>query len=72
MGRVRIGTKEDKERAKHNTQTRKEYWDKLKQLADEENVKEFFKVYSEYLEFDGIISYQRKALYKMVKLVGNL
>ena len=50
----------------------KEYWTKLKQLADENNVLGFYKLYSEYLEWNSIISPSRKAIYRMAKAIVEL
>lgn len=50
----------------------KEYWTKLKQLADENNVLAFYKLYAEYLEWNNIISPSRKAIYRMAKVIVEL
>lgn len=51
----------DKERA--------EYWRKLRELASDDKVCEFFQLYTEYLEKENCISNNRIALYKMAKHV---
>ena len=50
----------------------KEYWTKLKQFANEDNVIEFYKLYTEYLEWSKVLSSSRKAIYKMAKRVIEL
>ena len=49
-----------------------EYWIKLKNLAKENNVVEFYKLYSEYLEWNNILSPDRQAIYQMAKKVVEL
>ena len=43
----------------------KEFWDALKLLADENKTKEFYQLYVKYLDWAGVISLSRKAIYKM-------
>lgn len=50
----------------------REYWTKLKQLASEDNVVEFYKLYAKYLEWNNIISPDRQAIYKMATSVVQL
>lgn len=56
----------------HNTKKEHEYWTKLKQLANEDNVIEFYKLYTQYLEWSNMLSPSRKAIYKMAKRVVEL
>lgn len=50
----------------------KEYWTKLKQLANEDNIVEFYKLYAKYLEWNNVLSPDRKAIYKMANRVVQL
>lgn len=50
----------------------REYWTKLKQYAQEDNVVEFYKLYTQYLEWNNIYSPDRKAIYQMGKRVVEL
>lgn len=50
----------------------REYWTKLKQLANEDNVLEFYRLYAQYLEWNNVLSPDRKAIYKMAKKVVEL
>lgn len=69
MGKVRwLGMKAVEEWRQKGVQ-RYEMWKKLNQLTEEENIGEFYKLYAEYLEFDGIISVERESLHKMARLV---
>jgi hypothetical protein len=52
-------------------QKEKQYWTKLRQLSDNDNVKEFYQLYMEYLEWNNILSGDRKAIYKMAKKVAE-
>ena len=52
-------------------QKEKQYWTKLRQLSDNDNVKEFYQLYVEYLEWNNILSDNRKAIYKMAKKVAE-
>lgn len=56
----------------NNTKKENEYWTKLKQLASEDNIIEFYKLYSQYLEWSKVLSPSRKAIYKMAKRVVEL
>lgn len=56
----------------HRIQQEKSYWTKLRQLASEDKVVEFYSLYCEYLEWNNIISSDRKAIYKMAKKVIEL
>lgn len=47
----------------------RESWEKLAQLAKENNISEFYTVYAEYLEKSGIESSYRAILHKMAKSV---
>lgn len=50
----------------------REYWAKLRQLATEDNVVEFYKLYAQYLEWNNVLSPDRKAIHKMAKKVVEL
>lgn len=50
----------------------KEYWTKLKILAKENNVVEFYKLYAKYLEWNNILSPDRQAIHQMAKKVVEL
>lgn len=50
----------------------KEYWTKLKQLANENNILEFYRLYSEYLEWNNILSKNRTIIHKMAKGIVKL
>jgi len=52
-------------------QKEKQYWTKLRQLSDNDNVKEFYQLYMEYLEWSNILSNDRKAIYKMAKKIAE-
>jgi hypothetical protein len=52
-------------------QKEKQYWTKLRQLSDNDNVKEFYQLYMEYLEWSNILSSDRKAIYKMAKKIAE-
>lgn len=69
MGQVRWGGMKKVKEFRTNVQIRHEYWKKLEELAEKKDIKQFYKVYCEYLEFDGIYSSSRSILYKMGKLV---
>lgn len=56
----------------HRVQKEREYWTKLKQLANEDSVLEFYKLYTQYLEWNNILSNDRKAIHKMAKKVVEL
>jgi hypothetical protein len=55
-----------------NIKKEREYWTKLKKLANEDNVVEFYKLYSQYLEYSNILSNDRKAIYIMAKRAVEL
>jgi len=55
-----------------NIKKEREYWTKLKKLANEDNVVEFYKLYSQYLEYSNILSNDRKAIYIMAKRTVEL
>ena len=55
----------------HRIQKEKQYWTKLRELSDNDNVKEFYQLYVEYLEWNNILSGDRKAIYKMAKKVAE-
>jgi hypothetical protein len=47
------------------------YWTKLKQLASEDNIVEFYKLYAKYLEWNNVLSNDRKTIHKMAKKVAE-
>jgi len=53
----------------------KEWWNKLKKLAAEDDVVGFYREYVKYLEWNSVISESRQAIYKMAirvtELLGN-
>lgn len=53
----------------------KEWWNKLKKLAAEDDVVGFYGEYVKYLELNSVISESRQAIYKMAirvtELLGN-
>jgi len=53
----------------------KEWWNKLKKLAAEDDVAGFYMEYAKYLEWNNVISESRQAIYKMAirvtELLGN-
>ena len=50
----------------------KQQWKELKRLAANKNIKEFYRMYAEYLEKSGIHSESRLAIYTMAKAVAEL
>lgn len=47
-----------------------QWWTRLKQLADANDIKGFYACYAVYLESQEIVSGHRKVLHKMAKLVS--
>ena len=56
----------------HRVKKEREYWTKLRELANNDKVREFYILYAEYLEWNNILSNDRKAIYKMAKRVVEL
>lgn len=53
-------------------QKEKEYWTKIKQFALEDKVSDFYRLYAEYLEWNNVISPDRKAIHKMATRVVEI
>lgn len=47
------------------------WWKELTALADADDVKGFYAHYARYLEWNGIYSLSRKAIYKMALLASK-
>lgn len=50
----------------------KEYWTQLKKLADTDDIIGFYKLYAKYLDWNNVISPDRRAIYKMANKVVEL
>lgn len=50
----------------------KEYWTQLKKLASDDDVIGFYKLYAKYLDWNNVISPDRRAIYKMANKVVEL
>lgn len=47
-------------------------WDKLKELARDGNIHEFWGRYADYLEWSNVVSDSRRALHKMARMAERL
>ena len=55
------------ERSKEN----KKWWDRLNYAAAQKDVRSFWNIYRQYLEWAGIHSTRRKMLYDMIIITQN-
>lgn len=56
----------------NRVKTEREYWTKLRKFSQEDNVVEFYKLYAQYLEWNNVLSPDRKAIHQMAKRVVEL
>jgi hypothetical protein len=60
------------EQTQKRRQEESDWWKKLRDLANKELVAEFYEEYAKYLEWNNIISEDRKVIYKMAIKAAEL